>query len=624
VSVERYPEDTHTDVEDFRTSGWKAALASATPGYSGIWHALSTAARDAIQAGQPSRGKVLWLLADAASMMLKPESVNEPFKPFAVMQGRRSALPEDFKEIDIELFSHIAAEIDNVWLRARLADLVWLLRRPRDPKFALLAIDAYRTLPLDHETWFSDGEQCWERAVRLALVLRGGATDRLKEMETLLLGSVERGASQDGFLPLSLARLLAETGLGGANLIGVARRLEELAQIFDTEGDLHKARDYFAQSAAWFRKAKDIATANRLTVCVAETWVKEALVRASSAQPSHMVAAAFFERAIHTFRSIPRAERAVHKVDERISELRSQMNVAAERSLGEMGVVTSGPVDITELVDNARNAVTGKGPVEALTTFANIHRGARVTRLRSQSEEMLRQRPLQALISATHVSRDGRVIARRPGMSLSDPNAEENSEAIWSEMVKHYSMEIGLVVRGSIWPSLEVLCAEHRLRENDFIEMANRSPIVPEGRERLFGKALFLGYDKDFVAAVHLLVPQIEHMVRWHLKARNVKTTTIDSSGIENENGLSALVDAPETQQVFGEDLAFELKALFCDPFGANLRNELAHGLLSYEACESVFGIYAWWLGLRIVFNTFLGTNTQPPPPETDGDPRPA
>jgi hypothetical protein len=161
------------------------------------------------------------------------------------------------------------------------------------------------------------------------------------------------------------------------------------------------------------------------------------------------------------------------------------------------------------------------------------------------------------------------------------------------------------IEKGDIWPALEMMVLEHRIRESDFVALATRSPIVPAGRERLFGKALFAGYEKDFVAALHLLVPQIEHMVRWHLKAAGVKTTNLDQDGIENENGLSTLMDLPEAAQIFGEDVSFELKALFCDAFGPNLRNELAHGLLDDEACQSIYAIYAWWFGLRLVFNTF-------------------
>ena len=130
-------------------------------------------------------------------------------------------------------------------------------------------------------------------------------------------------------------------------------------------------------------------------------------------------------------------------------------------------------------------------------------------------------------------------------------------------------------------------------------------PIVPKGRTGLFGKALFAGFDRDFITALHILIPQIEHLVRVHLKQAGAKTTNLDKDGIENENGMSALMELPEAERVFGKDLAFELKTLFCDAFGPNLRNELAHGLLDEDAFHSPYAIYAWWLGLRLIFNTW-------------------
>jgi hypothetical protein len=66
-------------------------------------------------------------------------------------------------------------------------------------------------------------------------------------------------------------------------------------------------------------------------------------------------------------------------------------------------------------------------------------------------------------------------------------------------------------------------------------------------------------------------------------------------------------MDLPKTVDIFGEDLAFELKSLFSDVVGPNLRNEVAHGLLDDEACEGVNAIYAWWFGFRIVFMAFWG-----------------
>jgi hypothetical protein len=122
-------------------------------------------------------------------MMLRPESTNEPFGPIMMTRDARSATPGDFAEGDLALLSEILREVDDVWLRARLADLLWLLETPRDPKKALIAIDSYRAIPLDEETWLHGGQDCWRRAIVLARMLKRGAGDRLAEI-TLVQDSV--------------------------------------------------------------------------------------------------------------------------------------------------------------------------------------------------------------------------------------------------------------------------------------------------------------------------------------------------------------------------------------------------------------------------------------------------
>ena len=593
--------------EDFAGCGWEEVLAgSDREEYSSISQAFSAAAKQAIDEDRQAHGKVLSLLAGACSMMLSPDSTNEPFEPLYGQQ--RSIIPDDLSETDVAFFAEVVETIDDPWLKARLSDLVWLLQRPRNVKFALAAIDSYRTIPLDPETPVRDRDKYWQRAINLARMLGAGAGNRLAEMEASIIKAFMSVTREDGFLGSWLADLLKTNSLGRDHSTTIATKLESLAREFEGEGEFHKAREYFRTSAHWFTESGDDEKSTEMTVEVAETWVKEAVARLSSDQPSHMVAASFYEKAIQTYRTIPRSERATHRVDKRIAELRRSLNESREKSLDEMGIIRTPGQDISQIVKDARNAVRGKALDEALKAFVNLSR-TNAKELRERATELLHDSPLQALISATVMGRDGRVIAKRPGMSLSttlsDDADADDDKVIHSKMVEIYCFHVDLVVRACIWPAQEVLLLEHRLREADFVDLANQSPIVPIGRELLFGKALFSGYDRDFVTALHILVPQIEHMVRCHLKQAGVQTTNIDGNGIENENGLSSLMDLPQTKEIFGEDLSFEIRALVCDSFGPNLRNELAHGLLDDRAFYSSNAIYAWWLGLRLVFIPF-------------------
>ncbi len=598
-----YPENTNISLDDFNACGWREALEEARrEDYSSMWQQLSSRARKATEEGNLEAGKVLWLLADACSMMLKPNSSNKPFAPFMVMDGERSALPEDFKNEDIEFFSQIIPFIDEPKLCARISDIAWLLSKPRNHKHALSAIDNYRSIEIGTESWIRDGRdgrECWDRAIQLCLMLQAGAGERLKEIESKIVEALKESLPEDGYLANWLADLLSKHHLGVKDNRDIAEKLEALATYFEDSCDLHRARDYLDAASEWYKKSEDAPQSTVMIVRNAECWVKEAI---------NMVAASFYfyESAIHKYRTIPKALRDQHNVEERIVELRGLMNEAGENSLNEMGKITSGSIDISELIENSVKAVKGKELSEALLQFANVYRGARADKIRSFSEEMIRNHPLRSLFAATHMSSDGRVIAKKPAADLGGENQES---VIWPEMVKYYAMELSLVVQGDIWPALEVIRQEHRLKEADFYSVVKRSPVVPPDRIRLMAKAIFQGFDGDFISALHLLIPQIENLVRYHLKQHGEKTTNIDINGIENENGLSTLMDNSKVEDIFGKDLSFELKAIFCDPFGPNLRNELAHGLIGYEESQNIYSIYAWWLTFRLIFNTFWNAN---------------
>jgi hypothetical protein len=75
-----------------------------------------------------------------------------------------------------------------------------------------------------------------------------------------------------------------------------------------------------------------------------------------------------------------------------------------------MGEITSPVIDISELVENARNSVKGKSAIDALDTLANVYQ-ARVDKIRENSKKTLKE-SLQSLFSGTHMSHDGRVIAK--------------------------------------------------------------------------------------------------------------------------------------------------------------------------------------------------------------------
>ena len=604
AQFERYPANLLIGRNDFSKCDWRDALGtSERDGYHSMWTDFSEVARRELDNGNQKQSKIFWLLADACSMMLRPESTNQPFRAFVEFTDGRSVVPSDLLNADICFFAVIVDDIDEPLLKARLADLVWLMSSKRDHRFALLAIDAYRRVPLDTETWMRDGEHCWARAISLSHLLKAGAGDRLNEIRNSVVAAIKKATNADGFLALWLAELLAKYNLGETNALEIAQQLELIAQAFSGEDDSLRRRRYLKCAAQWYGRAGDDKKSSSMLVAVAESYATEAKSKTSLGTPIHALAASLYEDAIQAYRTIPKRHRADNSVDERILELQVALRNCGEVAIEEFAPFDVPPVDMSDVVRNSRDAVAGKSASDALHAFATLHQLVNVKALREQTLKSLNTYVLSSMFSSTLFGRDGRVIAKRPAFRSGDSQVDEKT--ILAKMVQDHQIFINMIVQGSIIPALQVIHLEHRFNEQDFVQLANGSPVVPHDRAHLFGKALYAGFDGDFAVALYILTAQLENLVRFHLKRARVITTNLDQDGIENEKGLSTLMELPDANRVLGDSLAFEIRALFCDAFGPNLRNSVAHGLLDDYESASIYSIYAWWFVFRLVNTSF-------------------
>lgn len=624
-----YPQNVEITLQDFEASGWKDVITNTEhESYLMMWRSLSSAARTAIGQGQVKTGKVLSLLADACSLRLCPSSPNEPFKTFAVTSANRSSILDELLDSELKFFAEIVDSIDQILLKARISDLLWVRSNPRNYEFALKAIDAYRSLSLDEKTWVNDGQDCWERAVDLAQRLRKGAGERLPEMDTIIFSTFETVTCSNNYFGLSLANLLKSYHLGQSHRLDVAKKLEFMANEFNSKHNFNIAREYFNEASTWYKLIPDQTKATEMILAVAEGWANEAGARIASENSNHMVAVKCYENAIQVYRTIPKNIRSIFNVEKKIDEMLTSLNDAGDYVIGEMKIIKTSSINTTQLVESAIESVTGQETTQALLKFSNLHGGIDVERIQKETLQRMREQVVYSILPIAAVSTDGRVISRRPSFSLNAKPTEEDDIAINAEMIRQYCVLMEIVVNSQILPALNVLSLEHRLRETDFIKLARDSNFVPKDRANLFGKALFAGYEHDFVTAIHLLVPQIEHLVRMHLKQAGIKTTNLDIDSIQNENGMSTLMSSKkEVDPIFGKNLAFELRSLFCEAYGPNLRNELAHGLLDDEKCNSAYVIYAWWFALRLTVNTWWNskntTSSEPEENEVNNDQTP-
>lgn len=550
--------------------------------------ALCKAAGEATAAGDEHRGAALRFVADATGMMLKASKAGAPFAAMFDMRDRRSAIPEDF---DVDLLKQTeswATGLTDPELRARMCDLIWV--RAKSHIAARAAIPAYlesaRTLE-DPQHWTLGAER-QERALRLALRL-GRANSSLVDQ---VVASIEETLARcDGEDPLYLSErlmaLLFEVRRGGAGRY--AALAAKLAERAESQGDFRRAQTYYEREAAWQSRVPNEIARTAALIKAAEALVKEADAALGRPGGGNIASAAVLGDAMEAFRRIPDQQ-------DRVEALHKEMLARQQRSIVEL-MRASTEFDLTEMVQTAVRHVSGRSLRDALYAFVTMLRPPTLQSLRDQAEKTARDNPFTALMPSDIINSAGKVVHRVPGMMTDDET--ERELALRARMFFHARGHRSAFAQGAINHARAQLVAEHNLGLTDLDLLIRYSAFVAPGHHNLVAVGLHAGFELDLVVSTHILLPQFEASLRHLLDARGFATSFFSPEGIQEEKPLNVLLAADEAKQIFGEDGVFELQDLLVDKAGTNLRNEVAHGLVTHEQCYSADALYFWWLMLR-------------------------
>jgi len=578
---------------------WSEAIAAAKAAGGG-YHNYSSAfakAANAVRENKPEFERTFFLLAGVASLVLQPDNAAEPYVPAMTMSTGRTMAEEDLGQEEITFLSTIAPMLEPPKLQARVGDILW--RRSEGTSryvFGAIALDAFMRVELDADLWSIDGEECWARAIELAY--RTNSKAKLAQVCEILSEYFDRATVADGYYAMAVAGLLSKSRVPHPRAAEISARLDSLSHEFENLGDLWKARDYLLKSVRWRRRLGDANAVIDMHAREADLWQREAenLLAGDAARAA--VAASHLESALKALLKIPRAERATRGIDIKIEQIKWKIRDAHADAVANMTAYDSPTIDLTDAARQARARVKGLNLLDALMKFVTVVPFASEAEARRVATERLNEPGIVDLVTRTVYTPDARVTAR----SAPTQSGDDRSGQIWSTMVSDYDIRTLVATRGAILPALSQLRVEHRPTRRDFRNIAQSSAIVPADREELFALALFHGFNQDFTSSLYILAPQMENLVRSVLKNARVSTTTFDADNIETENSLNALLQLPEATAIMGADLVYEIRALYCEQVGPNLRNRIAHGLFSDDESMSLHAAYAWWQMFRLVY----------------------
>ena len=358
-------------------------------------------------------------------------------------------------------------------------------------------------------------------------------------------------------------------------------------------------RELLLLEASLWRRGKPESEANEATILAACTHVFEALNTVSAPKPSYFIAAQRLRQGLDVLRNVP----GTAECRDSLHRVLLEYEAASVNEFGEIS--GTAPVDFTPIVEEAVSRVAGRSRQEGIAALAFLHRPSSVAKLREQVLSLAQRSPLRSLISAVSVDGRGKVISKRDALFAGDDAAR--AEALTAEMFSQARLDRQITGLAIVQPALERYLFEQGGDDDLFWPWLDENVFVPTNRISLYRKGLNAGARGEWEIATHLLVPQIEHSLRFILQREGIVTSGLDPNGIQREHDLARLLDMPEIEERLGVDLTFELRGLLTESHGSAIRHGTAHGLLDSDEFQSPEHFYLWWITLHLVVCFRLG-----------------
>lgn len=569
------------------------------------WHDAVRRAKDAglledvmTRQAQPVDGDedatVVMRLADhVRDYVLRAEDTSTPYR--RLWSESAHPVPIELDDDELTILAHLATETNDWRLRVRCVDILAIRATgvARVDRMVDMLVALRASLP--EGTLTAADFTTLDRAFAVA-----GFDSRTRK----LVADIESGLVQRAMTSThSLQRIWVSQHLRQNRR--ARGRAREIAKSFDRRFAESAERLDGEEAAEWFFLAGDRDSAHGRMLDVVLGLQHQAEQILAQKDPDEAQTAAYLiELALQRLRRVPVRVRSARGHESLFDQLVASIRVAGKLTLAlsvRRGIRLP---DLQPVRDFLVENIAGLDPFNAILVFLQYVPLGDYLSLKEAAEQANDEGGFLRVPRAT-LEDDGRKSSASD--AASDPDHYGMPASVWEFIMRARQLEVIMLVQQVLQPAWAALRNQHALTLTDFVRMANYSGLVPPGRERMVGRALYYGFHGDFLSALQLLSPQVENLLRYHLGNAGVRTSHMED-GIEQENGLSTLVESEKVESIFGHDEAFEIRALFSGDGGANLRNQSAHGLLADVDEHSPYPFYAWWVTWKLVIEEFGNT----------------
>ena len=539
----------------------------------------------------PRKG-IYKLLSNLMWMEFDENNLNMPFESISA-NTENGVVRFNIDTITVDQLNLMASlleynRIDDVRIRARLADILWLRKwkhgRYNPMQYAKLAIDSYRGIPLTYMDWVhGDGCECWSRALKLAIHLKDNGRIELILKALLKVLNEESVCNDERIYDIATMLLLIKDNLTKNVKITIARKLEWMTELELKKG-LHSAIDLLDDVEEWYKeaglKAKVGYFSSHKVECL-EKWADNVITSQDDSRGNPFgVASSFYEEALIIAEHMPNAvankQGILKRLRLKLRKAQKKMSTTMRRK--EM------LIDVSQLREEVRREMTGIAHEEVLKKFVGL---------------MPVIGEVQSCVSVLDLICTKRV-CDGDGRTLRQIDDGDEKVIMNTNIEKRYLQRILFTSSARLYPAYKVIKWEHRFKRKEFDRIVETIGFLPLNQRRCWARALWHGWSGRFFEATLLIAPLMECLIRNLLRPYGVKVSRIEN-GAEQYIALGTLMKECEGKDIMAKSLQSEIKALFCDNIGPNIRNVVAHGLFKDEDIDGVLAFYVWFFALRLV-----------------------
>lgn len=522
------------------------------------------------------------LMKNIASIYLKITDTSVEFCPLIIMNGKRSFSVEDLEEDDYN--SLFSLNLDNVplKLKARISDILWTQKG--NYKYAKIATEAY----FDLFNLIFNGDYWVEALDMIKRAICIAAQTKQKDLynnccKTLYDIITKRDGKDKDFLSISfIETLLAQAYDNIKTIIDINKIIDILDKIIvNNQENPHKIENAYLLKARCFNIQKDFVSATQANIDMAEYFVTFAESLLQGGKQSILQVEMFFHKAIKLYRNNGEASKA-EKTHLRLVEIQKEKPKL-------MHTVESS-FDASKIIKNIAQNMEGLSFEECIIRLTQMVFFYKKNDFKQKVLEDIKSHPLLNIVTKHSINSSGQTVFKLPGLDISNPEKDESI----LDLHIHNKMYEYQNIAGNVY----LYFALSYIKENFDIDnqnlefLASDNFIIPEGRENIFLSAIHMALNGDCYEALHILAPQTENIFRNIAKEVGGLTVTLESDGTSKEKVLTSIFDLPELVDCYDNDILFLFKGLLNEQAGANIRNNVAHGIISPQAANSGVSLY--------------------------------